>query len=630
LHLELDRNFVHRVYPVLESASLSNSISIPSALEKILSAQSEGSLSAGAVENIKCWLTEDRYRTYLPSVLNHIQSEKWQALDDAFWTIIPFGTGGRRGRMYEIGSNAINDRTIGESAQGLAEYILAHPPIQEPLSCAIAYDTRHQSRHFAELCASIMVANGFHVYFLDDYRATPQLSFAVRSKKCSCGIMVTASHNPPSDNAVKVYWSTGGQILPPHDSAIIDQVMTVQQIKTVNFAEALQAGKVSIVTEEIDRDFLAAASKFAWPGSRDVRVLYSPLHGVGGFAVLPLLQATGFQDVMVYGPHATPDGDFPNVPGHVSNPENSAVFTAIIEEAKIKNADLILATDPDCDRMGCAAPLTTAPNSAWVTLNGNQLGALLTDFVLGKLQKLGQLTPRTYIIKTLVTTDLIRRIAESYGARCEGNIHVGFKWIAGLMDACGPDDFAFGTEESHGYLIGQYARDKDGAVACLLMCQLAADLKAQGITMHQRLDQLLIQHGCHLEDLINVQMEGSEGMTNMKKLMQALRDNPPAEMGGLKVVAVRDYGNLTRKLVGGTVETLDAPKSNMLILDLALPGQSEPSGNAIAVRPSGTEPKVKFYLFGVEPVIEAAGLARAKHSVAERIASMKLDAKRLA
>ena len=622
---------IHKISPFsLEGSRLSTPIQIQASLERVQKAQSEGLLSLGAVENIRCWLTQDRYASYLPQVVEHINAGKWQALDDAFWTVIPFGTGGRRGRMYEIGSNAINDRTIGESAQGLADYILQMPAPPANLSCAIAYDTRHKSRHFAELCGSIMVANGFHVYFLDDYRATPQLSFAVREKKCACGIMVTASHNPPSDNAVKVYWSTGGQILPPHDSAIIDRVMNVQQINMVPFQQALEAGKVSIVTQEIDRKYLAAAVQYAWTGSRNVKILYSPLHGVGGFAVPPLLHAAGFNDVIVYGPHATPDGDFPNVPSHVSNPENTAVFTAIIEDAKVKHADLILATDPDCDRMGCACPLTTEPNSPWATINGNQLGALLTDFVLGKMKPLGQVTDKTYVIKTLVTTDLTRKIAESYGARCEGNVHVGFKWIAGLMDELGPDDFAFGTEESHGYLIGQYCRDKDGAVACLLMCQMAAELKTKGQTMHQRLDELQIQHGCHLEDLINVQMEGSEGMANMKKLMQSLRDNPPAEMGGLKVVAVRDYGNLTRNFVGGETEPIVAPKSNMLILDLALPQESTPSGNAIAVRPSGTEPKVKFYMFGIEPVEGKSGLAEAKESVSDRISKMKSDAKRLA
>jgi phosphoglucomutase/phosphomannomutase len=608
---------------------LSLSPTIQTAMDRVQEAQANGKISSGALENILCWLTQERYATYAPAIVEHIDQKKWQALDDAFWTIIPFGTGGRRGRMYDFGSNAINDRTIGESAQGLADTILGLPDRPSKLSCAIAYDTRHKSRHFAELCASIMVANGFHVYFLDDYRATPQLSFAVRHLACTCGIMVTASHNPPSDNAVKVYWSTGGQVLPPYDSEIIDRVMNVQQIKTTSFAQALADGKVSVVTAEIDQKYLEAASKFAWPGSRDIKVLYSPLHGVGGFAVLPLLEATGFNDVMVYEPHSRPDGDFPNVPGHVSNPENAIVFDAMIEQAKVTGAEIILATDPDCDRMGCACPVSTVPGSRWATINGNQLGALLTDFVLGKMKAAGTLTPNKYVIKTLVTTDLTRRIAESYGVRCEGNIHVGFKWIAGLMDACGPDDFAFGTEESHGFLIGQYARDKDGPVACLLMCQLAADLKAKGLTMHQRLDQLQVQHGCHLEDLINVQMEGSEGMANMKKLMQSLRDNPPKEMGGLQVVAVRDYGNLTRKVIGSVTEPLDAPKSNMLILDLALPGQKTPSGNSVAVRPSGTEPKVKFYLFAVEPPASASELGQSKEILVSRIAKMKADAKLL-
>jgi phosphoglucomutase/phosphomannomutase len=603
------------------------SLTTTQAIERVESAYRSSKITEGAVRNIQCWLSEPRYAEYLPEVLDHIQSEKWQALDDAFWTIIPFGTGGRRGRMYPIGSNAINDRTIGESAQGLADYVLSQSDIPRPLSCAIAYDTRINSRHFAELCASIMVANGFHVFFLDDYRATPQLSFAVRSKRCSCGIMVTASHNPPSDNAVKVYWSTGGQVLPPHDAAIIDRVMNVQKIMTVPFEQAVSQGKVSMITSEIDREFTKAAVQYAWPGSRSVRLLFSPLHGVGGFAVLPLLKAAGFQDVHVFQKHAQPDGNFPNVPGHVSNPENSVVFDAMIEEAKAIGADLALATDPDCDRMGCAAPKTWSSHAEWSTINGNQLGALLTDFVLGKMKAAGTLQAKTYVIKTLVTTELIRRIAESYGARCEGNIHVGFKWIADLIDQCGPENFAFGTEESHGYLIGTYARDKDGAAACLLMAQLAADLKSQGMTLHEKLDQLLSQHGCYLEDLINVQMEGSEGMANMKRLMQSLRDNPPSSMGGLPVVAVRDYGNLTKKMVAAGTETLDAPKSNMLILDLGLPGSQQPSGNAIAVRPSGTEPKVKFYLFGFEPV--RGDLTQAKAIVLNRLSSMKEDAKRM-
>lgn len=595
-----------------------NTISTKEALERIQGAAAAGKISQGAVENLTAWLTENRYRQYVGEIVSHVELEKWQALDDAFWTIIPFGTGGRRGRMYPIGSNAINDRTIGESAQGLAEYVKQVKPGQ-PLSCAIAYDTRHNSRHFAELCASILVANGFTVYFLDNYRATPQLSFAVRYKKCDCGIMVTASHNPPSDNAVKVYWSSGAQVLPPHDKAIIDRVMAAQEIETVPFSQALADGKVKIITEEIDREYLKAAGAFAWPGPRDAHIVYSPLHGVGSFAVLPLLKQAGFNQVTEYAPHAEPNGDFPNVPGHVSNPENKIVFDAIIDYAKTQNADVILATDPDCDRLGVAAPLTNDRKGAWATFNGNQIGALLADYVLRKQKEAGTLTPEHFVIKTLVTTDLTCRIARSYGVRCEGNIHVGFKWIAGLTDQLGPEKFAFGTEESHGYVIGTYARDKDGAVACLLMAQLAAQLKSEGISMHQYLDNLMIQHGCFLEDLMNIQMEGSEGMALMKQLMARFRSSPPKELGGIAVQGIRDYEALTETQIDGTSKPLDAPKGNMVILDLV------EKGNYVAVRPSGTEPKVKLYFFTSLTAAESKDLPAAKKQLSDRVAGLKRD-----
>jgi phosphoglucomutase/phosphomannomutase len=588
-------------------------------------AKSQGQITESAAKNIADWLSQPRYSEYRPELLAHIQRADWKKLDDAFWTIISFGTGGRRGRMYPIGSNAINDRTIGESAQGLADYILGQANSGN-LSCAIAYDTRHRSRHFAELCASIMVANGFQVIFLDGYRATPQLSYAVRLFGCSCGIMVTASHNPPSDNAVKVYWSTGGQVLPPHDEEIIERVMHCEQIRRVDFQQAVAQGNVKFVTQEVDEKFQQAALKFAWNGSRDAKIVYSPLHGVGGFVVPSLLRAAGFANVLEYGPHSTPDGDFPNVPGHVSNPENPAVFDAIVEYAKSIGADIALATDPDCDRMGCSCPLTLDPDSSWATINGNQLGVLLTDYVISKRKAMGDLPKDAYVIKTLVTTEMTRRVAESYGVRCEGNIHVGFKWIAGLIDNCGPEGFVFGTEESHGYLIGTYARDKDGAVACLLMAQLAADLKAAGKTLHQRLDELMIQHGVYIEDLINVQMEGSQGMADMKNLMAKLRSSPPESIAGLKVLAVRDYASLVRKTSQGVSEAMQAPKSNMLILEL---GDSEgsPSGNAIALRPSGTEPKIKFYLFGHELLKTASteALTQAKKKVTERLHAIKKE-----
>jgi phosphoglucomutase/phosphomannomutase len=577
----------------------------------------EGKLSAGAVENIRKWLTEPRYAMYAPEVAQHLAEGQWKALDDAFWTIIPFGTGGRRGRMYPIGSNAINDRTIGESAQGLADYIKEN--VKGEPACALAYDTRHNSRRFAELCASIMVAAGFKVYFLDDYRSTPELSFLVRYKKCSCGIMVTASHNPPSDNAVKVYWSTGGQVLPPHDKAIIDRVMSVQEIRRVEFALAVQEGKVVMCKEEVDAAFQREAVAQRFDGPRDAKILYTPLHGVGASAVMPILAADGFKNVELYGPHAEPSGDFPNVPGHVSNPENPRIFEAPIARAKEISADIVIATDPDCDRLGCVAPKTKNIGGEWGFFTGNQIGVLLSDFILERRKKAGTLSPQHYVVKTLVTTEMIRRIADSYGVATYGNLQVGFKYIGGIMDEKGPDKFVFGTEESHGYLVGQYARDKDGAVACMLMSELAAAVKASGKSLFEKLDSLYWQHGYHEEALVNMQMEGSEGMANMQKLMAKFRAAPPATLAGLKLKQVRDYKALTITPAGGQSQPLDGPRGDMVILDLA------DEGNYIAVRPSGTEPKVKFYMFTYLPAEQLHNLEMTKQEMGERVKGFEKD-----
>lgn len=590
------------------------------ALAAVQQAVDHEKLTESAAKNIAAWLTEDRYAGYRVQVIEHIRDSQWQALDDAFWTIIPFGTGGRRGRMYPIGSNAINDRTIGESAQGLADYVVEFSNGKSDRSCAIAYDTRHQSRHFAELCAGIMVAAGFKVYFLDDYRATPQLSYAVRHKNCDCGIMVTASHNPPSDNAVKVYWSSGAQVLPPHDKAIIERVMNCQEIKVTDFAEALKDGRVEMITAEIDQAFADEAAACAFEGPRDANILYTPLHGVGTAAVLPLLQRDGFTNVEVYGPHSEPSGDFPNVPGHVSNPENKVVFDAPIEHAKQTGADLILATDPDCDRIGCAAPMTLDTKGPWRTFSGNEIGALLTEFILSKRAAAKTLTPDHFVVKTLVTTELTRRITEDYNVRCEGNLLVGFKHIAAVIDRDGPDHYVFGTEESHGYQVGQYCRDKDGAVACMLMGELAAELKSQGKSMHDMLCDLHHKHGCHRETLINLVMEGSEGMAAMQRLMQSFRQSPPAAVAGIQIVRIRDYGNGTiRDVESGTESPLDGPCGNLIILDLA------DEGNYVAVRPSGTEPKIKLYVFTRLTPAESTDLDQANEMLQQRIDLLESD-----
>ena len=403
-------------------------VEITKIIEHVEQAGRDDRLSSGAVENLRIWLSEPRYAEFVPQIAEHVEAGKWQELDDAFWTVIPFGTGGRRGRMYPIGCNVINDRTIGESAQGLADCVRSHAEPGASLACAIAYDTRHRSRHFAELCAGIMAAAGIKVFFLDGFRSTPELSFAVRHNDCDCGIMVTASHNPPSDNAVKVYWASGVQVLPPYDKQVIDRVMQVQDIECMDFQQAMAEGKIVYCQEETDKAFLEAVLRQTRPGPRDLKIIYSPLHGVGESAVMPTLTAAGFTDVEVFGPHREPSGDFPNVPNHVSNPENPAVFDAIISRAKETGAELIMATDPDADRLGCAAPLTLGSKGAWGTLTGNQLAALLTDYLLAGLRDEGKLTPEHYIVKTLVTSELMRRIADEYGApndrRSSGRLQV--------------------------------------------------------------------------------------------------------------------------------------------------------------------------------------------------------------
>jgi phosphomannomutase len=599
------------------------SLSVALAQEKIAAAHKDGKLTAGAVENIQQWLQQSRYETYLPQLLEHIEKEQWKPLDDAFWTVIPFGTGGRRGRMYPLGCNVINDRTIGESAQGLADYVNSQPGMSNP-TCAIAYDTRHNSRHFSELCASIMVANGFRVYFLDDYRSTPELSFLVRYKQCSCGIMVTASHNPPSDNAVKVYWSNGAQVLPPHDKAIIQRVMTTDKIHTVPFAAAVSEGKVIFCRDEVDAAFLREVKAQSFPGPRDLKIIYSPLHGVGASGVMPILEQDGFRDVSIFEPHKEPSGDFPNVPGHVSNPENVAVFNAIITEAQATGADLILATDPDCDRMGAAAPITSNKQGAWGTFNGNQLSVLLCDYVLSQRKKQGSLSPKHYVVKTLVTSDMIRRIADSYGVRNCGDLQVGYKYIAQTIDAEGPAEFVFGAEESHGYLVGQYARDKDAVVACMLMAELAAQVKAEKKTLHEKLESLFWQHGYHAEKQLNVTMTGSEGMARMKALMAAMRTTPPVAIAGMQVKQIRDYGTLTCKTPGSAAVPMSGPQGDMVILDFA------EEGNFIAIRPSGTEPKVKFYMFTYVPAEQLHLLSATQQAMQERIAAWEKDLQTIA
>jgi len=602
-------------------------------LEAIAAARAAGTITEHSAVTMRAWLEEPRFAEFAGELAALIDKGSWQELDDAYWTVIPFGTGGRRGKMYPVGSNAINDRTIGESAQGLADYVTSVLPAGQTPTCAIAHDTRHRSEHFAKLCSEILLANGFTVFFLRGVRSTPELSFAVRHTGASCGIMVTASHNPPSDNAVKVYWAGGVQVLPPHDKGIIDRVMKVETVRREPFEQGVASGRVKFVEQEVDPAFVAAVLAQSAPGPRGISILYSPLHGVGATAVVPVLAGAGFERLRVFGPHEAPDGDFPNVPGHVANPEVPAVLEAVIAEARERGDDLVLASDPDCDRLGAAAPLTRAPGSAWNTLTGNQLGVLLSAQAIAARKARGESRPGDYVVTTLVTSGLVRRVAEAHGLKVDDTQLVGFKWICSAIDRHGPANFVFGTEESHGYLAGTHVRDKDAAVAALLMAEQTAALAAAGRTPHELLDELYGKFGCHQERTLNVMLPGASGMDRMKEIMATLRAKPPARCGGLDVVRTRDQATLTTWTPGSSPEAYEGVKSDLVIFDLAgLPGAGTRSGgrfpalgNAVAARPSGTEPKIKFYLFAAAEPCPAAELPAAKAALTKRLDAIEAD-----
>ena len=618
-------------------------------LAAIDAARAAGTITDHSAQTMRDWLTQPRYAEFAGELATRIdraahEPAVWKELDDVYWTVIPFGTGGRRGKMYPVGSNAINDRTIGESAQGLANYVRSVVPAGEQPSCAIAYDTRHRSEHFAKLCAEVLLAAGFRIFFLRGFRSTPELSYAVRHTQSTCGIMVTASHNPPSDTAVKVYWAGGVQVLPPPDKGIIDRVMRSDAVRRESFDAGVAAGRVQFVEQEIDPAFVAAVLRQSTAGPRDVSILYTPLHGVGASAVVPVLDGAGFKKLRLYGPQEMPDGDFPNVPGHVANPENPAVLEGAIAEAKTRGDDLVLASDPDCDRLGAAAPLTAAAGSGWQTFTGNQIAALLVDWVLSSRKRLGTLSGADHVITTLVTTGLVRRIAEASLATTVDTLQVGFKWIGQAIDQTGPEHFVFGCEESHGYLAGTHVRDKDASVAALLLAELTASLKAQGKTLHEQLDAIFCTHGCHLERQVAITLPGAAGMDRMREIMATLRSQPPAALGGLPVARVRDYGSLTTSTPGAAAVPFAGAKGDLVMFDLADPaappaslagtdvaaGRFPALANCVAARPSGTEPKIKFYLFAAAAPCGRTQLTATKAALTQRLDLLERDLRALA
>jgi len=601
-------------------------ITVEAALSKIQDAEGEGQLSASAVAAITRWLTEPPFAKYLPKLLGDIADGAWKELDNAFYTVLEFGTGGRRGIMYPVGTNVLNERTMAESARGLADHINAKKAPGEPRSCVIARDTRHNSAEFAELCARVLAAAGVKVHLFKEHRSTPLLSFAVRHLKCDAGIMITASHNPPSDNGFKCYAATGGQVIPPDDAEIIARVKEAsdREIPEKSLEEGLKDGSIVFAGEEIDKLYIESVVGESVSHARDISIVYTPLHGVGETSVAAALLADGFQKVNILASQRTPDGDFPNVPNHVSNPEYPETLQAAIAEAKATGADLVMASDPDADRIGVGLPVNGDPSGEWTTLDGSQIGVLLSAFVMKQYADRGKLRPDHYLVTTLVTTRMAKALAEREGIRVEDDLLVGFKWIAQRVDQAGPTGFLFAFEESHGYLKGDYARDKDAAVASMLFAEMTATLKDRRQTVLEYLDDLYIDVGHYGERLINKTYKGREGVETIRSLMKAFRSTPPASIAGLDITEVHDYKTheIRNTRNPSDIQLLSGPTGDLLIF------HTEREGIRFAARPSGTEPKIKFYLFARSDVKNPDSLPQAKAETAARLDQMTADIER--
>jgi phosphoglucomutase/phosphomannomutase len=562
-----------------------------SALATLESAKSAGRITESAVTNIRRWLTEPGYAAYVPKLLPLVEAGKFEELDTLFWEVIPFGTGGRRGVMAEIGSATMNDRTVAESANGIAVY-LKKVRGKSGGRAVIACDTRSRSREFSRLTACVLAGHGLHVCLFESHRSTPELSFAVRHLKCEVGVMISASHNPPSDNGVKAYWSNGAQVLPPHDKGIIDCVYESNEIPVADFDAAISEGQIELVGADVDEAYVRTVARLSLSSARDIEALYTPLHGVGETSVYRVLEEAGFEGVEIFGPQREPDGTFPNVPNHLPNPELPAVFSPPIEQARSSGAALVLASDPDADRLGVAV---RDADGQFVHLTGNRIGVLLTDYVIRKRKAAGTLGPQHFIVETMVTTPLIAELARAYKIRSIDNLLVGFKYIAQTMDREGPERFLFGAEESLGFLAGTYCRDKDAAIAALYLCECAAELKRQNKTLLDRLDELFTAYGYFVEAQRSETCKGPKGRAMIDRLMEALTNDPPRTLAGIELSRVRDYQKHEVRQLPANERTgdLPEPKGDVVFFE------SAPSDCTIsfAARPSGTEPKIKFYFF---------------------------------
>ncbi|MCC9134943.1 phospho-sugar mutase [Pontibacter silvestris] len=543
-------------------------------------------------QKIDSWLSGNYDEATKAEIRELLDKNEDDALADAFYKDLEFGTGGLRGIMG-AGSNRMNRYTLGMATQGLCNYLKQNFPDQQ-IKVAIAHDSRNNSDKFARVTADIFSANDIKVYLFEALRPTPELSFAIRHLGCQSGVVITASHNPKEYNGYKAYWNDGGQVVAPHDKNIIAEVNKITSIDDVKFEAKPE--NIEMVSEEVDNAYLErvqslSISQDAIKRQQDLKVVYTPIHGTGITLVPKVLERFGFKNIHVVAEQAEPNGNFPTVV--YPNPEEKEAMTLAMKKAEELDADLVLATDPDSDRVGIAVKNL---KGEFVLLNGNQTGSLLINYLLQAWQKADKLTGKEYVVKTIVTTDLIKKIADSYNVKMYETL-TGFKYIAAIIrELEGKETYIGGGEESYGYLAGDFVRDKDAISSCALIAEMAAVAKDNGQSLYEMMVEMYSKYGFYKEELVSITKKGMRGAEEIQQMMSEMRSNPPQTLAGSKVAVVSDYKFSTRKnLQTGEESKLDLESSNVL-------QYLTEDGSKISARPSGTEPKIKFYISVNEPL----------------------------
>jgi phosphoglucomutase len=538
------------------------------------------------------WTKEPFDNETIEQVKNLIENDP-QELTESFYRNLEFGTGGLRGIMG-VGTNRMNKYTVAMATQGLANYLIKMFPGKDRISIAVAHDCRNNSDYFAQITAQVMSANGIHVYLFTGLRPTPELSFAVRHFSCQSGVVITASHNPKEYNGYKAYWDDGGQLIAPHDKNVIAEVEKITDPSLVRFDANPEL--INYLGEEFDEIYISNIKKLSLSPEvvrrqKDFPIVFTPIHGTAVHLVPMALKAFGFENVSGVDEQNIVDGNFPTV--HSPNPEEPAALSMAIQKAKEIGAKLVMATDPDADRVGIAV---RDDKDEFLLLNGNQAASLLIYYLLAKWSENNKLTGNEFIVKTIVTSELLFDIADKFGVK-RFDVLTGFKYIADIIKQHeGSMTFIGGGEESYGYLVGDFVRDKDAVSACAMLAETAAWASEQGKSLYEMLKDLYVEFGFYKEKLLSITKKGKAGAEEIKALMDRFRNNPPVTIAGSKLVLVKDYkSGTTKNLLTQTTESIDLPKSDVLQFFTE-------NGSKISVRPSGTEPKIKFY-FGIKGIL---------------------------